>query len=442
MKDYIIFLAQSHPQFRKAELESLADLYNITADFSQHNEEHPFLVVQLENDEEAYNLIDRAILSRGIYELWGHGDTIDELHENVQKNMGKYIDKYIEDTTFKFENLTFQGGKKSREEQIKMYERFAYLAFKGKIKMKNPDEVFTILENYSLGKDLFPLEHPNHLWFGRQINISARSRGVVEKYDIKKRPYFGTTSFDAELSLLTCNIGQVKKNELIYDPFVGTGSFLVTAAEFGGITIGSDIEFLTLKGKGPKRRLKDNFDYYKKPLQFTDVLCMDFTNNAFRNNLKFGSIICDPPYGVREGVKVCGTTDDKLGRENIIIDGELAYLRRDYIQPKKTYSLDLLLDDLLEFSSERLDIGSRLCFWMPVANDEDIPTLIPQHKDFELIYELVQDFHKWSRRLLVYVKRGEGFNGVTVKSDDREGTNNFRDRYFHKFSEKSKVVKE
>lgn len=438
MKDYLIFLAQSHPGFRKAELESLANLHGIKADFSAHNEEHPFLVVKLENDEEAHKLIDRAVLSKGIYELWGYGDSFEELHQSVKSNMDQLRGPYMH-STFKFENLTFQGGKKSRDQQLKMYEGFAFLEFQGKIRMKNPDQTFAILEQYSLGADLHPLDHPDHCWLGRQINLSARSRDVVEKYDIKKRPYFGTTSFDAELSLFTCNMAQVRPGELIYDPFVGTGSFLVASAEFGGVTIGSDIDFLTLKGKGPKRRLKDNFDYYKDPLQFTDVLCMDFTNNAFRKDLTFGAIVCDPPYGVREGVKVCGTTDNKLGRETIVIDGQLAYLRRDYIQPKKTYSLDLLLDDLLQFSAERLQFGSRLCFWMPIANDEDIPTMIPQHEQLELIYELVQDFHKWSRRLLVYVKREDSYKGQTLRSEHREGINNFRERYFNKFSKASRA---
>lgn len=440
VKEYLIFLAQTHTSFRKAELESLADLHNIEVDLSEHNEENPFVIVKLKNDEEAFKLIDRAILAKSIYELWGHGESFDQLHRDVKKKMDFLRGPYMDNTAFKFENLTFQGGKKTREQQIRLYEQFAYLEFKGKIKMKNPDQVFTILEQYSLGTDLYPLEYPDHVYFGRLVNVSARTRGAVEKYEIKKRPYFGTTSFDAELSLFTCNMGQVKKNQLVYDPFVGTGSFLVAASEFGGITIGSEIEFLTLKGKGPKRRLKDNFDYYKKPLHFCDALCMDFTNNAFRDDLMFGSIICDPPYGVREGVKVCGSSDDKVGREKIVIDGQLAYLRKDYIQPKKAYSLDLLLDDLLDFTAKRLETGSRLCFWMPVANDEDIPTMIPQHENLELIYELVQDFHKWSRRLLVYVKRDGNYKGKTLKSEHREGTNNFRDRYFHKFSRDSKLT--
>lgn len=121
MKDYLIFLAQSHPGFRKAELESLANLHGIKADFSAHNEEHPFLVVKLENDEEAHKLIDRAVLSKGIYELWGHGDSFEELHQSVKSNMDQLRGPYMH-STFKFENLTFQGGKKSRDQQLKMYE--------------------------------------------------------------------------------------------------------------------------------------------------------------------------------------------------------------------------------------------------------------------------------------------------------------------------------
>lgn len=438
MKEYLIFLAQSHVGFRKAELESLAEMHGISADFGDHNEGHPFMTVKLENDEEAFNLVDRAILAKGVYEIWGTGVNFDEMHENVKANMGNLNENFI-NSSFKFESLTFQGGKKSKSEQIEMFNKFAYLGFKGKIKMKGSDEIFTILEKYSLGDDLLPLMEPDHIWFGRQINLSARSRGVIEKFEIKKRPYFGTTTFDAELSLFTCNMAQVKKFDFVYDPFVGTGSFIVAASEFDGVTIGTEIEFLTLKGKGPNRRIKDNFKYYNKSLNYIDTLCMDFTNNAFRD-FKFDCIISDPPYGVREGVKVCGTTNEKVGRENIVIDGELAFLRKDYIQPKKPYSLDLLLDDLLDFSSKRLNEGSRLCFWMPVANDEDIPTLIPHHNKFKLIYELVQDFNKWSRRLLVYVKMGDDYNGETITSGERSGTNNFRDRYFHKFSKSSKVV--
>lgn len=39
---------------------------------------------------------------------------------------------------------------------------------------------------------------------------------------------------DPTLSLLMANQAMVKRGDLVYDPFVGTGSLLVAAAKFGG----------------------------------------------------------------------------------------------------------------------------------------------------------------------------------------------------------------
>lgn len=41
---------------------------------------------------------------------------------------------------------------------------------------------------------------------------------------------------DAQLSVLMANQAQVKPNDIVIDPFVGSGSLLVAAAEFGGNT--------------------------------------------------------------------------------------------------------------------------------------------------------------------------------------------------------------
>ena len=44
------------------------------------------------------------------------------------------------------------------------------------------------------------------------------------RYNLKKRPYLGPTSTDHELALLMANQGHIKEGDLVYDPFVGTGS--------------------------------------------------------------------------------------------------------------------------------------------------------------------------------------------------------------------------
>lgn len=437
MKDYLIYFAQAYPNFRRAELESLAAYHGISIDLSHHDEKNPFLIVKLENDEQARKIMARSILGRGIYELWGQGKNLEELHEDVKQWSSDRFDEYKK-MSFKFDFIGYMG-KRTTKEKFEMIESFSYLAFEGPIRMKNPDEIFDVLEEYHVhGTE--KATTPINMWFGRQIQLSARTENILDKYDLRRRKYIGTTSFDAELSLVSCNIAQVGPGKITYDPFTGTGSFLVAAANFGGLPIGSDIDVRILRGKNDKCNINANFKQYGTTLNFLDILTMDFTNNAFRSDLKIDTIVCDPPYGVREGLKVCGAKDPEkaAGRENVVIDGEKAHLRKDFIQPKKPYELSNLLDDLLHFAANRLPVDGRLAFWMPTANDDFEPNLIPQHENLELIYNLEQEFNKWSRRLLVYVRRDDDFKGETSNGLRANQIKNFRDRYFKGFSQKSK----
>jgi tRNA (guanine10-N2)-methyltransferase len=435
MPKYLIYFAQAYPNFRRAELESLADFHSIKVDLSHHDESNPFLIVDLPNDDAARKIMARSILGRGIYELWGHGTDLSELHSNVQSSQPQFkIDQY-KTCSFKFDFIGYQG-KRSVQERFKIIESFLYLAFEGPIRMKNADETFVVLEEYKVvGRD--KAEVPQHIWFGRQVQLSARTENILDKYDLRRRKYIGTTSFDAELSLVSCNIAQVGPGKIVYDPFAGTGSFLVAAANFGGYPLGTDIDVRALRGKNANANIAANFKQYHTLDIFIDTLTMDFTNNAFRSNLKFDTIVCDPPYGVREGLKVCGAKDPAraAGRENVVIDGQKAHLMKDFIQPKKPYELSNLLDDLLSFAAQRLPIGARLAFWMPTANDEFEPHHIPQHEKLELIHNLEQVFNKWSRRLLVYVKQGQDYKGETTNGLKLNHIKNFRERYFEGFKE-------
>lgn len=439
MKQYIISFAHSFPNFRVAELESLADLHGVSVDLSHHDEKSPFLVVELESDEDAANLIRRSILAKGIYELWGEGADFDALHESVKSRSSDKFETYKQ-STFKFDFVSFMGTK-TTEEKIAIIETFKYTGFEGKIRLKNPEVTYAVLEKYQVS-GMEKADTPDYLWFGRQVQLSARSEGAVEKYDLKKRKYIGTTSFEAELSLISCNIGQVMPGKFIYDPFTGTGSFLVAGAYFGAYPIGTDIDPRSIRGKGVNCNLKTNFKQYGTSSQFIDSFVMDFTNNALRNNLTIDSIVCDPPYGVREGLKVCGAKNPEkaAGRETNVVEGELGHLRRDFIAPKKPYELANLLEDLLNFAAEKLPTGGRLAFWMPTANDEFVEHHIPQHERLQHLYALEQEFNKWSRRLLVYVKRDEGYRGCTTNGMIENNVTSFRVRYFKSFNEKSRTT--
>lgn len=434
-KKYLVFMVQVHVNFRRAELESLADLYKLDSiNFKDYKEDSPFFIVELDNDQQAKDWIKRSILTRGIYEYWGQGTTYDGLHSDIRAGINfEYYKSCYKNSTFKFEFDCYGGSSSGKLDRVACIESFKYLEFEGKIRMKNPDEIFTVIEEYEPINDNVAGEKPLRIFFGRLVQRSDRFCGALEKYDLKKRPYKGTTSFEAELSLVSANIAQVKAGTIMYDPFAGTGSFLVAGGHYGAAVIGSDIDGRMIRGKG-SQTIRANFKKYGESLQFIDVLTMDFTHNALRSNLVIDTILCDPPYGIRESIKVLGAKDPEkfAGKENVEINGLKAYLHRDYIPTKKPYSLDALLDDLLQFASERLPVDGRLAFWMPVANDENIETVVPMHRNLELKYNCVQEFNKWSRRLLVYINRGSEYNGPTNAGLER--SSNFRDRYFKGFN--------
>ena len=342
---------------------------------------------------------------------------------------------------------------------------------------------------------------PKRLFVGRKL--ASSSRHLVDKHDLKKRPYISTTSMDAELALVTANVALAGPGKVFLDPFVGTGGFLVAAAELGALTLGSDIDGRSFRGKGQgmEEGVMANFRKYGIEDRFGDCIISDLTNSPFRivesteTNLKLPSgtggeistlacpsiqtpglnasvtaerwldgIICDPPYGVREGLKVLGTRgNSSRSRKHEqsargaaatplhLVDGVPSYMLEGYIAPKKPYSFSRMLDDILTFAACALVDGGRLAFWMPTANEEggDEELRIPAHRAMRLVHCCVQPFNKWSRRLLVYErKKGmEILDGSRPEQDkgreqmpnaaiggvSADELNPFRRRYFQGF---------
>lgn len=85
-------------------------------------------------------------------------------------------------------------------------------------------------------------------YFGRLLADNNGMKDTLNKYDLKKRLYLGPTSLDHSLALIMCNLARVKKNDFVYDPFVGTASILIGASHLGSMCFGSDIDIRVLKG--------------------------------------------------------------------------------------------------------------------------------------------------------------------------------------------------
>ncbi|KAF3929308.1 hypothetical protein AA313_de0208555 [Arthrobotrys entomopaga] len=347
MQEYVIHFAQVHETFRKPELESLAALFNIEYKLLQYTEKSPFARIALKSNADAETLISRSILGKAIYELWGSGHTYPEIHADVKKRTSTRWHLY-KTCSFRF-SFECYNGNRTEPKKKELIEQFSYVGFDGPIRMKNAQETFTIMEDFEATsiqetdrlaalnleeKTAVPscnpthLDEPHQLYLGRLIGKS--SRAAAEIYDLKKRNYIGTTSMDAELSLVTANMAHAAPGKLVYDPFVGTGSFAVACAHFGAVTFGSDIDGRMIRGTKAGKSLRSNFEQYKLVDRYGDMFVSDLTNsplgrsgsgNSDRSDRIFDAIICDPPYGVREGLKVLGSRDPNRPKVPTIIDG-------------------------------------------------------------------------------------------------------------------------
>ncbi|KAF2486768.1 hypothetical protein BDY17DRAFT_315422 [Neohortaea acidophila] len=457
--DYLIRFIQMHESFRQLEIEALAELHQLQFEWLFYSNESPFAIIRFINTEDpegaAKSLISRSILSLAIHELWGIGTDYPTLHADVRHRTQHLWPQYLH-STFRFEIDAFHGSH-SQASQRAIIESFSYTAFQGAIRMHNPDNQFTVFEDYTLNTTV-----PKRVYHGRRVAESGRK--AVTKYSLKKRRYIATTSMDAELSLVTANLTLAAPGKLVYDPFMGTGSFPLACAHFGASVFGSDLDGRSIRGKPDGRNVHANFTQYGTSPLYLGGFVADLTNTPVRAAGRGGgrlldAIICDPPYGVREGLKVLGSTRAALQEVVYLSDGTPAHLSQSYVPPKKPYSFVRMLDDVLAFAAGALVDGGRLCMWMPVAGataeDEGEEEggeeyAVPLHPALELVGECTQQFSKWSRRLLTYRRlqdsvidhdrlsayqttRSTAQNGTAESKGTADDLNDFRRKYFQGF---------
>ncbi|TQV93874.1 hypothetical protein V2A60_003967 [Cordyceps javanica] len=437
--DFIIKFAQAHETFRIPEIQALAMIENVPIEIIEYNEASPICIVRLPSADAAKRLIRRSIMAQSIHELWGSGKDLKELNESVKATSSQEWPRY-KSSSFKFVFDSYQGSR-SKPSQLSVINNFRFLPFEGPIIMKNPDEIFTILEVWPWNSVPMGIEHPDHYHLGRFIADSARD--IVLKFDLKKRKYISTTSMDSELALITANIALAAPGKIFYDPFAGTGSFPIACAHFGAMSWGSDIDGRSIRGQGGGKSLKGNFGQYDIESLLGDVFAADVTNSPMRRRRIWDGIVCDPPYGVREGLRVLGLKDPE--KTPWLVERGIKHgMEFDYVPPKKPYSFMAILDDILIFAVETLVDNGRLSFWMPTANEEDQQIPAPTHPSLQ-----IRLTPTGSRRLITYrrIPDSEVSTEALEAYSDRKliseiGTtanelNPFRRGYFRKFQSDS-----
>ena len=420
---YLFWCANEHNQFRIPEFEALSQVLNVPLTWTFKSSDHPWIILDLATEEEAVKLLSRSVSVKFCVELWAQGAGYEEFHSNLKSSSVSQDPKWFkESVSFKMEIESFNKKNNGKEKRDKI-ESLSYLRFDGPVNLTNPDVVFCYLEFHGFDQNNLP-EEPESVMFGRLIGEGQRDR--IRKLDIKKRKFIGNTTMDPTLALLMANIAKVSLGATVLDPFVGTGSLLLAAAEFGGFVAGSDIDFQTLHARtrpsrvGQKKRAEDesfvaNFEQYGLADSYLGVIASDFSLSPWVQDRPWlDAVITDPPYGIRERVTRVGTAKDYS--ENPIPE---EYLDCHYPQ-KVSYSLEHLLTDLLNFSARCLAPGGRLVYWLPVIRQGYSRDNVPSHPALELVTDCEQVLSSnTSRRLIVMERRqgaGLGELGASVDS--------------------------
>uniref|UniRef100_A0A0R3S4K7 UPF0020 domain-containing protein n=1 Tax=Elaeophora elaphi TaxID=1147741 RepID=A0A0R3S4K7_9BILA len=218
MGRFIFVFSQVHVDFRRAEMESICNLYGITSEGNISllcNQRHVY-VFEFSSLDDVIVILSRSVLVKFAIEWIVSCNDYDELYANIEE----------------------------RRHDIKDIGKA--LNFKeSPVDLNNPCNTFYVIEEC----------HSNtlqRLHFGKLV---GRGQGQLKSdYSLAERCYIGNTTIDPELSFLQANIAKVDTGSLVLDPFCGTGGLLIAAAHFGAAVVGSEINYQIARAVGKSSR--------------------------------------------------------------------------------------------------------------------------------------------------------------------------------------------
>jgi len=174
------------------------------------------------------------------------------------------------DGTFKV-NVKHVAGKKTSNIERKIGD-----LIHGKVDLKNPENEIRIIvsDRCFAGKKILKID-----------------RKAFDKRKPQFRPFFSPISIHPRLARALVNLSRIKQNQVLFDPFCGTGGILIEAGLTGAKTVGSDIDEKMVKG------CRENLEYFG--IKNYDI----FQSDVGDVSIKCDAIVTDPPYGRSSSTK-------------------------------------------------------------------------------------------------------------------------------------------
>jgi tRNA (guanine10-N2)-dimethyltransferase len=102
------------------------------------------------------------------------------------------------------------------------------------------------------------------------------------------RPFFSPISLHPKIARALVNLASVRKNEIVLDPFCGTGGILLEAGLIGARVVGNDVEGKMIEG------CKKTLEFYK--INNMELMCYDIGEIPQRVT-RVDAVVTDFPYG-------------------------------------------------------------------------------------------------------------------------------------------------
>lgn len=444
---------KKYNDFRLPELDALCELYNVPSpcyNKETYDRTSPFVRCSFPDPTVITKMAERSIMTKTWYELWGFGITVEECVTNAKEIFAQQLwndsipgllapnttteteTNSQEIPTFDFK-VTAYGDTIPAEQHESYRKLFHFFPFRGKSTVKNPTYRFILFADYGwfiANKD----RKPKAWYLAREI---CHSNDLAFQYRLNTRKFIGPTSMPANLSFIMCNLSKVTANSIVMDPFVGTGSLLVSAAHFKAHCLGIDFDWRILHGqqRGAKYNIWDNFQQYK--LKKPELICADLAHPVFKATMPFSylkpnnqtlddgfldAIVCDPPYGVRAGARKSGRKDNA--------PRDLKWNEfNDHVPPSQVYDVEDVIHDLMDFSAAMLKLHGRLVYWLPSLINFDLNDL-PHHPCLQLVSVSSQYLHgKFCRRLITMEKIHYFAQDKKLQRRDKNDPNSIPPKY-------------
>lgn len=128
--------------------------------------------------------------------------------------------------------------------------------------------------------------HENNVYLA--INKYTLNKKHFEEIKPHKRPFFYPGSMSPKLARCMVNLSRVKEDDLVLDPFCGTGGILIEAGLIGCKVVGSDINWKMKNGTAI------NLDY----CGINDYRTFKIDVRELKMYEKVAGVVTDPPYGI------------------------------------------------------------------------------------------------------------------------------------------------